>query len=54
MLEEGPVGLDCGMRAECEDSFVDLVKKIETEKDYYQVENICFRDPKHTTPGNYF
>ena len=46
MLEAGSIGLDCGMRGECEDPFVDLIKKIEKGEDYYQVDNICFRDEK--------
>jgi anaerobic magnesium-protoporphyrin IX monomethyl ester cyclase len=46
LLEKGSVGLDCGMRGECEDPFVDLIKKIEKSEDYHGVDNICYRDFK--------
>lgn len=46
MLEKGSIGLDCGMRGECEGPFVDLIKKIEKGEDYYQVDNLCYRDGK--------
>jgi anaerobic magnesium-protoporphyrin IX monomethyl ester cyclase len=46
MLETGSIGLDCGMRGECEDPLADLIKKIEKGEDYYQVDNVCFRDKK--------
>ena len=46
MLEKGSVALDCGMRGECEEPFLELVRKVAKGDDYHNVNNVCYKDPK--------
>jgi len=49
MLEKNSAGLDCGMRGECEETFVELIQKVEKGEDYHQVDNVCYKDLKTGT-----
>jgi anaerobic magnesium-protoporphyrin IX monomethyl ester cyclase len=46
LLEKDSVGLDCGMRGECEHPFAELVRNVQKGEDYHSVDNVCYRDPK--------
>ena len=46
LLEKNSVALDCGMRGECEATFLDLVEKVRQGEDFRNVDNVCFIHPK--------
>ena len=46
LLEENSVSLDCGMRGECEDTFLELVEKVRQGEDFRNIDNVCFIHPK--------
>jgi anaerobic magnesium-protoporphyrin IX monomethyl ester cyclase len=46
ILEEHSESLDCGMRGECEGTFLDLCEKVRKGEEFRNIENVCFVHPK--------
>ena len=46
LLEEHSESLDCGMRGECESTFLDLCENVRQGEEFRNIDNVCFVHPK--------